>query len=57
MAERDHGDQMATLGALNALLKVKIKLNEDINDLNVILEKDKANKAKNSDKPQLKGNN
>ena len=39
--ERTHGDEMASMGQLHSLYKVKIMINKMINKLEVIVNEDK----------------
>ena len=49
--ERTYGDQMATMGELHALYKVKITINKMINKLEVAYEQDiKGRKNKNDER-------
>jgi len=41
--ERTHGDEMASMGELHSLYKVKIMINKMINKLEAIVERDKQN--------------
>ena len=49
--ERTHGDQMATLGELHGLYKIKIVINERITKLETIRELDdiKAKESENAE--------
>ena len=44
--ERTHGDQMATMGELHGLYKIKIVINKMINKLEVAYEKDKKGRER-----------
>ena len=41
--ERTHGDEMASMGELHSLYKVKIMINKMINKLEATVERDKKN--------------
>ena len=41
--KRTHGDEMASMGELHSLYKVKIMINKMINKLEAIVERDKQN--------------
>ena len=49
--ERSHGDQMATLGELHGLYKIKIVINERITKLEIIIQEDehKEKERKNAE--------
>ena len=47
--ERTHGDQMATMGELHGLYKVKIVINKMINKLEVAYETDKKGRKNKND--------
>ena len=42
--ERTHGDEMASIGELHSLYKVKIMINKMINKLEPLVEKDKKDR-------------
>ena len=44
--ERTHGDEMASIGELHSLYKVKIMINKMINKLEPIVEEDKKDRDK-----------
>ena len=47
--ERTHGDEMATIGELHSLYKVKIAVNKMINKVEVAYETDKKGRESKND--------
>jgi hypothetical protein len=51
--ERTHGDEMASMGELHSLYKVKIMINKMINRLEATVDRDKKGKDNGRDKHGL----
>ena len=51
--ERTHGDEMASMGELHSLYKVKIMINKMINKLEATVGRDKKGRDNGGDKHEL----